>query len=82
MKGLTIRQAIAIALEGLTGDIYEWVVLAQQRNALRKHVLLWVHDYARNRGVILSDADINGELDTIINELRSGLPLSAGAPAQ
>lgn len=72
-----IREAVAVALEGLAGELLEWVVLAKQRNAMRRHVLLFVHDYAQNRGVILSDTDITGELDAIVSELRSGLPLTA-----
>lgn len=76
MGGRTIREAIGIALEGLSGDLFEWVVLAKQRDSLRKHVLTWVHDYARARGVILSDRDIKDELDRVINELKSGKPLS------
>ncbi len=75
MPGRTIREAIAIALEGLNGELLEWVVLAKQRDAMRKHVRRWVHDYARNRGVILSDKDINDELERIIAELKSGRPL-------
>lgn len=70
-NGRTIRDAIAIALEGLNGDLLEWVVLAKQRAALRDHVKLWVHDYARHRGVILSDRDIVDELDAVIAELRT-----------
>lgn len=76
MAGKTIREAIAIALEGLSGDLLEWCVLAKQRDAMRKHVVRFVHDYARNRGVILSDEDITSELNKIVAELRSGLPLS------
>lgn len=77
--GRTIRQAIAIALEGLTGELLEWVVLAKQRDAMRKHVVRFVHDYARNRGVILSDKDITDELAVVIAELKSGKPLAAAA---
>lgn len=77
--GRTIRQAIGIALEGLTGELLEWVVLAKQRDAMRKHVLRFVHDYARNRGVILTDADIKDELDVVIAELKGGTPLGEAA---
>jgi hypothetical protein len=79
LKGRTIRQAIAVALEGLNGDLYEWVVLAQQRNAMRKHVILWVADYAQNRGVILGTKDITDELDKVITELRRGAALAQAA---
>jgi hypothetical protein len=77
VKGITIRHAVAIAIEGLNGEMLEWVVLAKQRDAMRKHVMRFVHDYARNRGVILSDADITSELDKIVAELRAGKPLTA-----
>lgn len=70
VNGRTIREAIAIALEGINGDILEWIVFAKSRAALRDHVKLWVHDYARHRGVILSDRDITDELDLVIAELR------------
>lgn len=73
--GRTIREAIAVALEAVPGDLHEWCVLAKQRDALRRHVVAWVHDYARNRGVILSDRDITDELDRIVAELRAGRPL-------
>lgn len=75
MPGRTIREAIAVALEGLSGDMFVWVVLAKQRDALRAHVVKWVHEYAQNRGVILSDADIESELAQVIAELRSGQPV-------
>jgi ribosomal protein S15P/S13E len=80
--GKTIRQAIAIALEGLNGDLLEWVVLTQQKKALRSHIKSWVHDYARSRGVILSDSDIESELKEIISELRSGVPLASVARSE
>jgi hypothetical protein len=79
--GKTIRQAIAIALEGLNGDLLEWVVLTQKK-ALRSHIKSWVHDYARSRGVILSDSDIESELKEIISELRSGVPLASVARSE
>lgn len=74
-----IREAIAVALEGLSGDVLEWIVFAKQRNAMREHVKGFVHDFARNRGVILSDSDITGELDAIVAELRSTKLLVDGA---
>lgn len=76
MSGRTIREAIAIALEGLAGDLLEWVCLAKQKAAMRKHVVTFVADYARNRGVILSEQDITSELDKVIAELRDGKSLS------
>lgn len=69
-RGRTIREAIGVALEGLSGDLFEWVVLAKQRDAMREHVIHWVHDYARSRGVLLSDSDITSELDVVIAELK------------
>jgi hypothetical protein len=79
MGGRTIREAIGIALEGLSGDVLEYVVFAKQRAAMREHVVRYVHDYARNRGVILTDDDINSELTKIITELKSGRPLGEAA---
>lgn len=77
--GRTIREAIAIALEGLSGDLLEYVVFAKQRAAMREHVIRYVHDYARNRGVILTDKDIITELDLVVAELKSGKPLGEAA---
>lgn len=77
MTGKTIREAVAIALEGLPGhDLLEYVVLAKQRDAMRNHVKRFVHEYARNRGVILTDKDITSELDVIVAELKSGKTLT------
>lgn len=75
MPGRTIREAIAVALEGLSGDLFVWVVLTKQRDVLREHVIRWVHEYAKNRSVILTDEDIESELARIIAELRDGIPL-------
>jgi hypothetical protein len=75
-KVQTVRQAVAVALEGPGGELLEWVVLAKQKDAMRKHVKGFVHDFARNRGVILSDRDITDELDRIVAELKGGKPLT------
>jgi hypothetical protein len=77
--GRTIREAIGVALEGLSGDVLEYVVFAKQRDAMRHHVLRFVHEYARNRGVILTDKDITDELACVVAELKSGKPLGVAA---
>lgn len=68
MRGRTIREAICVALEGLPGDPAEWIVM--DRKSLRAHVIEWVHSYAKRRGVILSDSDIDSELRDVIAELK------------
>lgn len=69
-RGKTIREAIAIALEGLAGDLTEWVLISQHYAAMRVHVVNWVHDYAVHRGVVLNDKDIEDELDAVVREIR------------
>ena len=72
----TIREAVAIALEGVNvGDLAMFVNLAQQRDAIREHVVRWVTEYGLNRGVALERAEIEAELAAIIAELRAGGPL-------
>jgi hypothetical protein len=68
VPGRTIREAIAIALEALPGSAAEWVAL--DRKSLRAHVFEWVHAYAKQRGVVLEDSDIESELREVINEIR------------
>lgn len=70
--GRTIRNAIIIALEAVAGDPQSSLAMIAQGGAphLHSHVLRWVHDYARHRGVILDDHDITGELMSIIAALR------------
>ncbi|HEY6034504.1 MAG TPA: hypothetical protein VIV58_09605 [Kofleriaceae bacterium] len=66
-----IREAIAIALEGgPSGDLHMWCNLAKQRDALRKHVMRFVLDFAQARGVILEERDVTREIDNVIAELR------------
>lgn len=67
-KGRTIREAIVLAMEGLNGHPSEWV--SQWPTSLRSYILQWVHDYAKNRGVILSDSDIDSELKLIVAEIK------------
>ena len=69
-RGRTIREAIEVCLEGLPGDLREWSSSAERRGAMRAHVLRWVHEYARVRGVVLSDSDILSELQVM--ELEEG----------
>lgn len=70
LNGLTVREAIAIALEGLPGTIDGWV-LDDDHNTLRWHVIDFVVKYALKRGVILNiDKDIVPEINTVISSLR------------
>lgn len=59
-----------MALEVVPGPAHAWTADEQSCDALRAHVLAWVGDYARHRGVILDEGDIAGELDAIIATLR------------
>lgn len=68
VAGRTIREAIALAIEPLSGNLDEWATM--DRAALKEHVLRWVHDYAAHRGVLLSDSDILSELAGVVEELR------------
>jgi hypothetical protein len=62
--GRSLRAAIAVSLEPLR--VAEFLVDDGGRAALRAHVLLWMHDYAIRRGVLLDDADILAELEAVI----------------
>jgi hypothetical protein len=68
MSAMTIREAVALALEAVPSD--ELVASKAGIAALRSNLLAWAHEFARSRGVILEDSDINGELDRIVAELR------------
>lgn len=68
-RGLTIREAVKLALEPIGGERAEWVASRPQLVALRAHVVGWVHDYARHRGVLLTDDDITGELEAVLAQL-------------
>lgn len=67
--GAPVRIAVDVAIEGLPGPLHEWV-MPSRRAALRAHVLLFVHDFARARGVILEDSDVLDDLDLVIAELK------------
>ena len=69
-KGLTVREAITIAMEGLPGTIDSWV-LSDDYKTLRAHLNNFVKDYAFKRGVILEEeTDIAPEIEAIIMQLR------------
>ncbi len=57
--GMTIKQAIGIALEGMPVDALKMI----DTKEARKLILLYVHEYAKNHDVILEDSDITSELD-------------------
>lgn len=71
-KARTIRDAIAVALEGLPGQKTNWAFAGKdEKVALRSYIIDWVQDYAKRRGVILDPAiDIVPELDRVIAELK------------
>ncbi len=75
-KGRTIREAIAIALEGLPGHVHEWAnATGEERKAMRIHVIAWLQEYARIRGVILDPKlDIEPELDAVVAIARTKTP--------
>lgn len=64
MTGRSLHQAIAVALEVLV--VEEFLASDQGREALRAHVLLWVHDYAHTHGLILNDDEIAAALDEVL----------------
>lgn len=60
----TLREALRICLEAIPGrDLEEFAASTGNGHTIRRHVLDWMHAYARNRGVILDDRDILTELD-------------------
>ena len=82
MPGRTIREAIALAVEGLEGRVGDWLgrdVIDRRHTAASNYITGWVHGYAKARGVILEDADIAAELERVIEDLRRGLPVSSRA---
>lgn len=69
-RGRTLQDAIKIAFEGIPGAATGWVMEAETVKAVRSHVVAWIEDYARNRGVILdTKLDIEPELDDAIAKL-------------
>ena len=80
MSGRTIREAIAVALEGLSGSAEEWLLASnsEDKQRLRSYVRTWVHEYAAARGVILEDRDIDTELQDIVNRLRDTIKKEQG----
>lgn len=68
-EGRTIRDAVRVALEALPGNLMQWAQLDQV--AMRDHVRDWVKGYARARGVLLTDVDIDSELNQVIGDLHS-----------
>lgn len=76
MRERTIREAIFVGLEGLSGTVEEWLLAeGAQRKAMRAHVRDFVHEYALRRGVILQDDDIDTELDAIVSDLKQFIRL-------
>jgi hypothetical protein len=66
--GRTIREAVALAIEGLSGSPIDWVV--EDPDELRHHVMRWVADYAKHRGVLLEPNDIATELHAIVEQIK------------
>jgi hypothetical protein len=73
LRGITVRQAIGLALEDLSGSREEWLVPGPQRKAMEGHVVSFVIAYATKRGLILETKDVTAELERIISELKRGL---------
>lgn len=69
LRGMTVEQAIAIALEGISGDLNEWVSDDKRQAALRGYLVDWVTDWAAHRGVSFQEADVIAEIDTVIANL-------------
>lgn len=70
-RGRTIREAIAVALEGLPGTLDSWL-FDRDAKTIRAHVVEWVLEYGFHRGVILdAKQDIEPEIRKVIEELRS-----------
>ena len=70
VRALTIRQAVALALELLPALAPDFVD-EKMRSAIRANVRTYVHDYAKRRGVLLEDSDIDSELDTLTRWTRA-----------
>lgn len=66
---MTVKQAVVLALEGISGDLNEWVSNDKQRLALRGYLVHWVTDWAKHRGVSFDEADVSAEIDTVITNL-------------
>jgi hypothetical protein len=68
----TIREALAVALEGLPGASDVWILSgAKEQTAMRHHLIKFIEDFGINRGVILDvEKDIVPEINKIIAELR------------
>lgn len=80
-NGITIREAILIAIEGLKGRPDDWATKGD-KELLRTHVLNYVHDYTKRRGVILEDKDIEDELQTVLDELKAIAVARAPTPTK
>lgn len=70
-----IRAVLALALEGLAGDPFEWAIV--NGDSLRDHITRWVKSYGAARGVVFEDKDIADEIDALANSLRDGVKPSS-----
>lgn len=69
MPGMTVRDVVVIALEAIPGSTD--TNLIDMRNAVvRDHVVAFVKEFARNRGVIFVDKDIVDEINVYLAELK------------
>lgn len=70
-KGRNVREMVNIALEALHGSREEWLLSrGNDEKAMRAHVISFVMDYAKTRGVILEKKDIVDALDAVIDEVK------------
>lgn len=69
-RGKTVREALAVALEGLSGDRFEWAIV--EPKALKEYLADWIKKYALARGVIVEDVDVDDEIRALVNALRRG----------
>lgn len=68
-RGRTVREAMAVALEGLA-DPHEIAIV--DAVAMREYLRDWIKGYAKFRGVIIDNQDVDDEIVDIIAMLRNG----------
>lgn len=69
-KGMSIRDAVTIALEAIPGSI-DATLIDLKTSAVRDHVVGFIKEFARNRGVLFDDKDILDDVNAVITERRA-----------
>jgi hypothetical protein len=69
--GMTLKQAIELALEGLPGNFEDLMDASDGRRTVVDHVLGWIKDYAVHRGLVLESKDVIGDVRDAITDLAS-----------